>query len=208
MLHFYKFREELFGPVPAAEVYVKRGPGRGWPEECPPIRAANGFGFDLLANFDVTFTRRRDGTWRIEPDTVIESDFDWSPGEEVAGAPLVQQYAWAWDKGQLVPHKISDNVYETIKNQVKVSSFLFLKTDANELLYMTDIPNLGSPVARDDGAGRYRLVPGQLPMACGAGTRIRARKKITIKRGTPTLPASCRCDATPISPSRCRPRRI
>ena len=40
---------------------------------------------------------------------------------------------------------ISDNVYEQIRNQVKVSSYLFLKTDPNELLLMTDVPNLHRP---------------------------------------------------------------
>ena len=61
MLHFFKFRQELFAPEPAKEIYLKRGPGKGWPEECPPIRAANAFGFDLLANFDVTFIRDKAG---------------------------------------------------------------------------------------------------------------------------------------------------
>lgn len=141
MLHFYKFRQELFGPEPAKEVYHKPGPGRGWPEECPPIRAANAFGYDLLANFDLTFVRRRDGSWRIEDPIVLESDFDWSPDEQTPGRPLVQQYAWFWERGQKIPHPITDNVFETIRNQVKVSSFLYLKTDPNELLLMTDLPN-------------------------------------------------------------------
>ena len=57
MLHYFKFRQELLDPAPARDVYVKRGKGRGWPEECPPIRAANAFGFDVLANFDLTFVR-------------------------------------------------------------------------------------------------------------------------------------------------------
>src|SRR6476661_406473 len=77
MLHYFKFRQDLFDPMPAKDVYVKRGKGKGWPEECPPIRGANAFGFDLLANFDVTFIRKRDGDWRVEDDIVIESDFDW-----------------------------------------------------------------------------------------------------------------------------------
>ena len=64
MLHFFKFRQDLFTPQPAKEVYRKRPAGKGWPEECPPIRAANSFGFDLLANYDVTFTRRRDKSSR------------------------------------------------------------------------------------------------------------------------------------------------
>ena len=55
MLHYFKFRQDLLDPAPARDVYVKRPKGRGWPEECPPIRAANSFGFDLLANFDLTF---------------------------------------------------------------------------------------------------------------------------------------------------------
>lgn len=184
MLHFYKFRDELFGPVPAAEVYIKRGPGRGWPEECPPIRAANAFGFDVLANFDVTFTRRRDGTWKVEPDTVIESDFDWSPDDETPGRPLVQQYAWPWDKGQIVPHKISGNVYELIKNQVKLSSFLFLKTDPNELLYMTDIPNSERPWKATTALIDTDWYPASYPWHAVLDLSP-AEKKITIARGTP-----------------------
>jgi hypothetical protein len=145
MLHYYKFRQELFAPAVAREVYVKRGAGKGWPEECPPIRAANSFGFDLLANFDVTFVRRRNGDWRVQKDLVIDSDFDWAADEGLQGVPLQQQYAWFWEKGQKIPHVISDNVYAQIRNQVKISSFLFLKTDPNELLMMTDVPNLTRP---------------------------------------------------------------
>src|SRR5207253_4099494 len=76
MLHYFKFRQDLFAPVPAKDVYIKRPAGKGWPEECPPIRAANSFGFDLLANFDVTFTLKRDRSWRVAPDVVLPSDFD------------------------------------------------------------------------------------------------------------------------------------
>lgn len=144
MLHYFKFRQDLFDPVPAKDVYIKRGPGRGWPEECPPIRAANGFGFDLLANFDVTFLQER-GAWRVQKDIVIASDFDYAPTPDADGTPLTQQYAWFWEKGQILPHVISDNVYKQIRNQVKLSSYLFLHTDPNELLMMTDIPNLQRP---------------------------------------------------------------
>lgn len=144
MLHFFKFRQELFAPRPAKDVYIKRGAGKGWPEECPPIRAANGFGWDLLANFDLTFVRGPRG-WRVEDDVVIDSDFDWSGPEQSEGKPLVQQYAWFWERGQKLPHPITDNVYEQIKNQVKVSTYLFLKTDPNELLLFTDVPNLVRP---------------------------------------------------------------
>lgn len=144
MLHYFKFRQDLFAPSPGREVYLKRGPGKGWPEECPPIRAANAFGYDLLANFDLTFTRSRGG-WRVERDVVIESDFQYAGSDASEGAPLAQQFAWFWEKGQKLPHVISDNVYAQIANQVKVSSYLFLRTDPNELLYFTDVPNLSRP---------------------------------------------------------------
>src|SRR5256714_8451338 len=110
MLHYFKFRQELFDPRPAREVYVKRAKGRGWPEECPPVRAANAFGFDLLANFDLTFVRSRNG-WKIARDVVIESDFDYAASEQGDGSALRQQYAWFWQKGQKLPHPITDNVY-------------------------------------------------------------------------------------------------
>src|SRR6185503_14852441 len=132
MLHYFKFRQDLLAPVPAKEVYVKRGAGKGWPEQCPPIRAANSFGFDVLANFDVAFIQSR-GRWSVQPDVVIESDFEWAARDDSPGVPLEQQYAWFWQKGQKLPHVISDNVYKVIDNQVKVSSFLFLKSDQNEL---------------------------------------------------------------------------
>jgi hypothetical protein len=144
MLHYFKFRAELFDPVPARDVYIKRGKGRGWPEECPPIRAANAFGFDLLANFDVTFVRKA-GRWEVTKDVVIESDFHYAAADDSPGQPLTQQYAWFWQKRQKLPHMISDNVFRQIRNQVKVSSFLYLQTDANELLMMTDVPNLNRP---------------------------------------------------------------
>jgi hypothetical protein len=150
MLHYFKFRQDLLSPRAGKDVYIKRPSGKGWPEECPPIRAANAFGFDLLANFDVVFVRNRAGEWHVENDVTIESDFDYTAGEDRSGEadsgqPLRQQYAWFWEKRQKLPHPITDNVYAEIRNQVKVSSFLFLKTDPNELLLMTDVPNQYRP---------------------------------------------------------------
>src|SRR5204863_4219306 len=101
MLHYFKFRQDLFAPVAAKDVYVKRKAGRGWPEECPPIRAANGFGFDLLANFDVTFVQSKKG-WRVEAPVTVTSDFAWAPpgsDDQAAERPLEQEYAWFWDEG-------------------------------------------------------------------------------------------------------------
>jgi len=165
---------------------VKRGAGKGWPEECPPIRAANAFGFDLLANFDVTFTRNRAGDWRAIAPTVIESDFDYSAREEGPGQPLVQQYAWFWEKGQRIPHVISDNVYAQIRNQVKISSYLFLRTDANEMLLMTDVPNL--PADRGWRAMTALIETDWYPASYPWHAVIElspGAKKVTIKRGEP-----------------------
>ena len=181
MLHYFKFRQNLFDPRAAREVYHKPGPGKGWPEQCPPIRAANAFGFDLLANFDVTFTQHR-GQWRAEPDTVIESDFDYAGDDASAGAPLRQQYAWFWQKGQKLPHVISDNVYEQIKNQVKVSSFLFLKSDPNELLMMTDVPNLSRPWRAMSAVIDTDWYPASYPWHCVLELSPR-EKKIVIRKG-------------------------
>ncbi|MGN6504183.1 MAG: hypothetical protein ACTHM6_01350 [Tepidisphaeraceae bacterium] len=184
MLQFYKFRQELFGPVPAREVYQKRGAGKGWPEECPPLRAANAFGYDILANFDVTFLKKRDGTWSVEQDRVIESDFDWSPDEETDGHPLTQKYAWFWEKGQTIPHSITDNVFAQIRNQVKVSSFLFLKTDPNELLLMTEVPNQWRPFRVWSAIVDTDWYPASYPWHAVLELDP-AQKKITIAKGEP-----------------------
>lgn len=184
MLHYYKFRQELFAPVPGAEIYHKPGRGRGWPEECPPLRAANAFGFDILANFDVTFTQSRRGEWRAEPDVVIESDFDYARSPASPGRPLVQQYAWFWEKGQQLPHPISDNVYEVIKNQVKISSFLFLKTDRDEVLLINDMPSLRRPWRSMTALIETDWYPASYPWHTVLELD-RSQKRITIRRGEP-----------------------
>jgi hypothetical protein len=181
MLHYFKFRQNLFDPQAARDVYIKRGAGRGWPEECPPIRAANSFGFDLLANFDVTFIQSR-GKWQVKNDVVIDSDFEWSPGEEIQGAPLKQQYAWFWQKGQKLPHTITDNVYRQISNQVKISTYLFLQTDANELLMMSDVPNLNRPWRAMSALIDTDWYPASYPWHCVIELD-RSMRRIEIKKG-------------------------
>jgi hypothetical protein len=183
MLHYFKFRQDLFDPVPAKDAYIKRGPGKGWPEECPPIRAANGFGFDILANFDLTFVQNR-GRWEIKKDVVVESDFNYAGTEDSDGQPLSQRYAWFWEKGQKIPHVITDNVYREISNQVKVSSFLFLQTDANEQLLMTDIPNSNRPWRAMTALIETDWYPASYPWHAVIELD-RSEKRITIKKGEP-----------------------
>lgn len=183
MLYYFKFRQDLFGPQAAKEIYIKPGRGKGWPQECPPIRAACAFGFDLLANFDVTFIQRK-GRWIAEPDTIIESDFAYSATGQTDGNPLTQQYAWPWKKGQKLPHVISDNVYEQIRHQMKISSFLFLKTDPNELLYMTEIPNLIRPWRAMTALIDTDWYPASYPWHTVIELDA-SEKKITISKGEP-----------------------
>jgi len=183
MLHYFKFRQDLFAPQPGRDIYVKPGKGKGWPQECPPIRAASAFGFDILANFTVTFSLSR-GAWKVEPDVVIDSDFAYAKTKESDGVPLIQQYAWGWQKGQKLPHVITDNVYAEIKNQMKVSSFLFLKTDPNELLYMTEIPNLLRPWRAVTALIDTDWYPASYPWHAVIELNP-AAKRITIKKGEP-----------------------
>src|SRR5436190_23975514 len=124
MLHYFKFRSDLPGLEPARETYAKPSKGRGWPEQCPPIRAANAFGWDVPAAFDMVFRKRRDGSWRLENEVEIASDWTWSPRADDASAarPLTQKNAWFWDENQTIPHVITPAVYERIRNQVKVST--------------------------------------------------------------------------------------
>lgn len=186
MLHYFKLRQELFDPSPAQDLYRKPGKGKGWPEECPPIRAANSFGFDLLANFDISFihTRSSDRPWKIEPDVVIQSDFDFHHNEESPGSPLTQQYAWFWEKSQKLPHPISDNVYDEIKHQVKISTFLFFKTDPNELLLFQPIPNLARPFKAMSALVDSDWYPASYPWHLVIELD-RNQKRIEIKKGTP-----------------------
>jgi hypothetical protein len=117
-------------------------------------------------------------------DVIIESDFNWSNDDESEGAPLSQQYAWFWDKGQQLPHKISDDVYDVIKNQVKVSSFLYLKSDANELMLMTEVPNLARPYRAVSAVVDTDWFPASYPWHCVLELDPRERT-IEIKKGDP-----------------------
>ncbi|MDB5296095.1 MAG: hypothetical protein JWO31_2078 [Phycisphaerales bacterium] len=194
MLHYFKFRQELFDPVPARDVYVKRAGGKGWPEECPPVRGANAFGFDLLANFDATFVKKRDGDWRVEQDVTIESDFDWSAGDDEndgpdaagggGGKPLTQQYAWFWERGQRLPHVISDDVYAEINHQLKLSTFLYMRTDPNELLLMTDVPNVTRPWRAMTALVETDWYPASYPWHTVIELDRKA-KRVEIRKGDP-----------------------
>ncbi|MDL1951666.1 carboxypeptidase-like regulatory domain-containing protein, partial [Acidobacteria bacterium ACD] len=115
--------------VMSLETYVKRGQGSGWPEHCPPIRAANAFGWDVINPFTMRFIRDAQGNWDIEEAVEVESDVEFTGGV----IPHPQLNAWFWEKGQQRPHVISDEVYAQIRHQVKVSTFLYLRTEPEEM---------------------------------------------------------------------------
>jgi len=198
MLRFYKFSSEVEAPVPAREVYVKRGPGKGWPEECPPLRAANALGWDVPASFEMAFLREPDGSFRLEREVEVESDWTYSadPGEDGhrhgqgegeaggEGVPLTQKSAWFWEKDQILPHVISKEVYPRIRNQVKVSTFLFLETDPNELLLIADIPNLRRPFRVITALVESDWYPASYPWHCVIELDP-AEERIVIEKGDP-----------------------
>lgn len=185
MLKFYKFAEEILAPVPARATYRRREPGKGWPEECPPIRAANAFGWDVLASKDMVF-RQTGGRWSLEAPVDVESDWAYSStdDDESAGEPMVQRNAWFWDEDQVLPHAISSSVYAEISNQVKVSTFLFLATDENELLYMTGVPNLERPFRAFSALVDTDWYPASYPWHCVLELD-RNETEIRIARGEP-----------------------
>jgi hypothetical protein len=81
---------------------------------------------------------------------------------------------------------ISDNVYAQIRNQVKISSYLFLRTDANEMLLMTDVPNL--PADRGWRAMTALIETDWYPASYPWHAVIELSpdaKRVTIKKGEP-----------------------
>jgi hypothetical protein len=186
MLHYYKFRSDLPGPVPARETYAKPAKGRGWPEQCPPIRAANAYGWDVPAAFDMTFSRRRDGSFKLENEVEVVSDWAWAPRgaarEDVR--PLVQKNAWFWDENQTLPHVITPEVYRRIRNQVKVSTFLYLATDPGEVLLITDVPNARRPFRAFSALVETDRYPASYPWHCVIELDPAARK-VRIAKGEP-----------------------
>jgi hypothetical protein len=185
MLHFFKFRSELPGPTPARETYLPPRKGRGWPDQCPPLRAANAFGWDVPAAFDVAFRRGRDGRWRIEGEVDVESDWAWGKGRGAdVAAPLVQRNAWFWDENQEVPHRITPNVSAAVRNQVKLSTFLYARTDPGELLVITGVPNLARPFLAFTAMIDTDRYPASYPWHCVLDLDPRERV-IRIARGEP-----------------------
>lgn len=140
-MRYYRFNSDLPHPVPARPVYRKCPSGSGWPEHCPPIRTANAYGWDIINPFKMRFIRDPQGEWTLPDSVEVHADVELD-GNVV---PEPQLNAWFWEKGQQRPHVITDNVYLQIRNQVKVSTFLYLQTDPGEILLIRGIPNLARP---------------------------------------------------------------
>ena len=154
------------------------------------MRAANAFGWDVLSATDMNFRQKDAGNWTLEDPVDFESDWTYAPESEEEGAddgegePIVQRNAWFWDENQVLPHVISRDVYPEISNQVKVSTFLFLKTDPNELLYFSDIPNLTRPFRVFSAIADTDWYPASYPWHCVLELD-RSREHICIEKGTP-----------------------
>jgi hypothetical protein len=186
VLRYFKFHRGLPGPAPARESYGPRLRGRGWPDQCPPIRAANAFGWDVPAAFDMTFRRRRDGGFALEDPVDVQGDWAWAPRGVPAedAVPIVQRNAWFWDRGQKVPHVISPHVYARLRNQVKVSTFLYLWTDPGEMLLMTEVPNRRAPFRAFTALLDTDWYPASYPWHCVLELAA-SEREIRIAQGTP-----------------------
>lgn len=137
-LRYFRYHSDLPHPVPARSSYVARPPGQGWPEQCPPIQAAQAFGWDVINPFTMRFVRGKEG-WEIGSAVEVQGgDLE----ERVGVEPFPQQNCWPWDSAQILPHRISPHVFPQIRHQVKVSTYLFLQTPPGWALLMSDIPNL------------------------------------------------------------------
>lgn len=190
MLHFRRFCEEVLAPEPARESYVQRGSGRGWPEQCPPVRGACAFGFDVRASVDVELARGADGRWVVEAGGSLTADWAYAAADEddegeAAAPPQVQEAAWGWDENQVLPHVISPEVAPLLRDQFKLSTFLYLATDPNELLLFTDVPHgprrpfrvLSALVETD-------WYPASYPWHCVIELDA-AAQRVTVARGEP-----------------------
>mmetsp|Transcript_17079 Transcript_17079/g.38559 ORF Transcript_17079/g.38559 Transcript_17079/m.38559 type:complete len:329 (+) Transcript_17079:60-1046(+) len=138
VLRYFRFHCELPHPVPARRSYVERRPGSGWPEQCPPMQAASAFGWDVINPFDIQFNPGQEG-WEIE-NAVEVGGGDLEERGDVGA--FDQDNCWQWDPNQVLPHRISPHVYPKIRNQAKVSTYLYLQTPPGWAVLMSDIPNL------------------------------------------------------------------
>lgn len=184
MLHFRRFSADVPSPTPALDTYVRRGSGRGWPEQCPPIRAANAFGFDVPAAVDLAFERVEEGGWRIATGSSLVADWAYAQGDDEGdpAPPQEQEAAWFWDENQQLPHPISPDVWPLLRDQVKVSTFLYLATDPNEMLFFTDLPHARRPFRVLSALVETDWYPASYPWHCVLELD-RREKRIEIARG-------------------------
>ena len=149
------------------------------------MRGANAFGWDLLCPGDLEFSRR-DEKWQLDTPLSLESDWKYTPVDGAGGTALSQANAWFWDQDQMLPHVITPEVYPEIENQVKVSTFLFLRTESNEQLYFCDIPNLSRPFRVLSALVDTDWYPASYPWHCVLELDP-ARERIQISRGDPLV---------------------
>lgn len=135
-MRYFRFHSDLPHPVPATRP-APPGPGSGWPEQCPPMQAAAAFGWDVINPFEIRFDPGEE-SWELH-DAVEVGGADLEERGDVAA--FDQDNCWQWDPKQVLPHRISPHVYPEVRNQAKVSTYLYLQTPPGWALMMSDIPN-------------------------------------------------------------------
>ncbi|MDA1195517.1 MAG: hypothetical protein O2894_10085 [Planctomycetota bacterium] len=188
MLHFRRFCADALAPAPARDAYIKRGGGRGWPEQCPPVRASNAYGFDVLASVDIEFRREAAGGWSLTRTDALTADWGWvpedAPPDAEAAPPQVQEAAWFWDENQVLPHPIAPEVWPLLRDQVKVSTFLYLTTDPGEMVLFTDLPHAARAFRVLPALVETDTYPASYPWHCVLELD-RRHEHVRIARGEP-----------------------
>jgi hypothetical protein len=147
-------------------------------------RGPDAFGWDVLAPFDMTFRRMKEGWKHLDP-IDLESDFGvGAEGRRRLRATDDAGQRLVLGQGARTPHKISDDVWPELRDQVKVSTYLRMKTDRDELLMLGEVPNRIVPWRAFTAVLDTRPSSGVLSVA-----RVlildRREKEIRIDKGTP-----------------------
>jgi len=101
------------------------------------MQAAAAFGWDVINPFEIRFDPGEE-SWELH-DAVEVGGGDLEERGDVGA--FDQDNCWQWDPKQVLPHRISPHVYPHIRNQAKVSTYLYLQTPPGWAILMSDIPN-------------------------------------------------------------------
>jgi hypothetical protein len=140
----------------------------------------------VLASVDLEFVREAEGGWSLVDPGTLTADFVWAPEDTPPDAemppPQEQDAAWFWDEDQVIPHVIAPEVWPLLRDQVKVSTFLYLATDPDEMLLFMDLPHATRPFRVLPALVETDHYPASYPWHCVLELD-RRHERICIERG-------------------------